>query len=152
MDWALFGVFLGATVAAGATGMIFQPGAWYDGLSKPDWTPPKWVFPTAWTTLYVLMSWAATRVAPVPGSGPALGLWSLQISLNTLWTPVFFGAHKKGLGLIILCCLWLAVAAMLRAFWQLDTWAMLMILPYLAWLSVAASLNFWIWRNNRTAD
>ena len=129
--------------------MNFKPGAWYDGLAKPTWTPPRLAFPVVWTALYLLMSLAAARVAPLPGAGTALALWSLQIALNTLWTPVFFGAHKKGLGLVVISCLWFAVAAMLRAFWQLDSWAAVMILPYLAWLSVAASLNFWIWRNNR---
>lgn len=148
MDWQIFFTFLGATFAAAATGMIFQPGTWYEGLQKPSWTPPRWAFPLVWTTLYVLMSYAAMRVAPLSGSGQALAFWSLQIALNTLWTPVFFGAHRKGLGLLILGCLWLTVAAMLSAFWTLDGWAALLIVPYLAWLTIAAALNFWIWRRN----
>jgi len=151
MDWQLFLTFLGATVAAAATGMIFQPGAWYEGLQKPSWTPPRWAFPVVWTTLYLLMSYAAMRVALLPGSGQALAFWSLQIALNTLWTPVFFGAHRKGLGLLILGCLWLTVAAMLGAFWTLDGWAALLIVPYLVWLTIAAALNFWIWRRNPSA-
>lgn len=148
MDWQIFFTFLGATFAAAATGMIFQPGTWYEGLQKPRWTPPRWAFPVVWTTLYLLMSFAAMRVALLPGSGQALAFWSLQIALNTLWTPVFFGAHRKGLGLLILGCLWLTVAAMLSAFWTLDGWAALLIVPYLAWLTIAAALNFWIWRRN----
>lgn len=131
--------------------MIFQPGAWYEGLQKPSWTPPRWAFPVVWTTLYLLMSYAAMRVALLPGSGQALAFWSLQIALNTLWTPVFFGAHRKGLGLLILGCLWLTVAAMLGAFWTLDGWAALLIVPYLVWLTIAAALNFWIWRRNPSA-
>ena len=148
MNWALFLIFLAATGAAAATGSLFGPGAWYQGLMKPGWTPPGWAFPVVWTTLYILMALAAARVATVPGAGYALAFFALQIALNTLWTPVFFGAHRIGLGLAVIAILWLTVAAMLIAFWRLDGLAGLMMLPYLGWLSVAASLNLWIWRNN----
>lgn len=151
MDWQLFFTFLGATFAAAATGMIFQPGAWYEGLQKPSWTPPRWAFPVVWTTLYLLMSFAAMRVALLPGSGQALAFWSLQIALNTLWSPIFFGAHRMGLGFIIITFLWLAVAAVLISFWSLDFWAGALILPYLVWVTVAAALNFSVWRRNRSA-
>ena len=151
MDVTTFLIFLAATGAAAATGTIFRPGDWYEGLRRPDWAPPKWALPLVWTTLYVLMAWAAARVAPLPAAGYALALWALQIALNTLWTPVFFGAHRMGLGAAILLLLWLTVATMLWQFWRLDGWAALMILPYLAWLSLAAALNVRIWRDNRGA-
>ena len=151
MDVTTFLIFLAATAAAAATGTIFRPGDWYEGLRRPDRAPPKWAFPLVWTTLYVLMAWAAARVAPLPAAGYALALWALQIALNTLWTPVFFGAHRMGLGAAILLLLWLTVATMLWQFWRLDGWAALMILPYLAWLSLAAALNVRIWRDNRGA-
>lgn len=114
-------IFLAACGAVAATGVMFSPGHWYDTLKKPGWTPPRWAFPVAWTTLYLLIALAAARVAGLAGSGTALALWSLQIALNTLWTPVF---------------------------WALDTWAGVLLLPYLVWLSLAAALNLWIWRNN----
>jgi tryptophan-rich sensory protein len=151
MDWGIFLIFLAACSAAAATGMIFQPGAWYEGLQKPDWTPPKWAFPVVWTTLYVLIAYVATRLAPLSGNGIALALWALQIALNTLWTPVFFGARRMGIGLIVISLLWLTVAALIWHAWALDGLAALLLLPYLAWLSVATALNAWIWRNNRNA-
>lgn len=83
-------IFLAACAAAGATGTLFQPGEWYQRKKRPAFTPPNWVFPVVWTTLYVLMAWAAARLAAISGSGIALALWSLQIALNTLWTPLFF--------------------------------------------------------------
>jgi benzodiazapine receptor len=148
MTLTLFLIFIAATGAAASTGVVFQPGAWYDGLKKPDWTPPRLAFPVVWTTLYILMALAAWRVATLPGAGMALALFTLQIALNTLWTPVFFGAHRIGTGAAIIVILWVTVAAMLWQFWRLDGWAALMILPYLAWLTIAAALNLWIWRNN----
>lgn len=143
-----FLIFLAACAAAGATGVLFQPGDWYLRQKRPSFTPPNWVFPVVWTTLYVLMAWAATRLAAVLGSGTALALWSLQIALNALWTPVFFGAHRKGAGMAILALLWLTVAALIIAAFGLDAFAGLMLLPYIAWLSVAAALNWRIWRDN----
>lgn len=140
--------FLGACLAAAATGMIFQPGSWYRGLRKPAWTPPNWAFPTVWTLLYLLIALAAARVAGRPDNGTALALWSLQIALNTLWTPVFFGGHHIRAGLVIIVLLWIAVALTILAFWVPDWIAALMMLPYLGWLTVAVTLNFRIWRDN----
>ena len=102
MDWSLFFTFLASCMAAAATGAMFQPGPWYEGLTKPSWFPPRWVFPVAWTTLYIVMSLAAMRVAPLPGAAQGMGFWALQIALNTLWSPIFFGLHRMKTALIVM--------------------------------------------------
>lgn len=146
--WSLFLVFLAASATAAASGMFFKPGNWYQSLVRPSWAPPNWAFPLAWTTIYTLSAYAAARVAILPGAGFALGLWALQIALNTLWTPVFFGARKKGAGFAIIGILWLVVAGLVWNFWALDWLAGVLMVPYLAWLSVAMPLNFRVWRDN----
>lgn len=151
MDLTLFATYLAACLAAGATGVMFQPGDWYRSLSKPGWTPPDWVFPVTWTVLYLLMSISAARIAALPGTGQALALWSLQIALNTLWTPVFFGLRRMFAGLVIIAALWLAVAATTLAFWGHDWLAGLMFLPYLVWVTIATALNASVWRLNPAA-
>ncbi|OOY09124.1 TspO/MBR family protein [Thioclava sp. F36-7] len=151
MTLTYFLLFLVASAAAAATGIIFKPGAWYVGLKKPGFTPPNWVFPVAWTYLYVSVAYAAARIAPEAGSQIALALFAVQIALNTLWTPVFFGAHRLWLGLLVLICLWVAVAAMMLAFLQLDMLAGLLVFPYLVWLTLAGALNFRVWRDNPRA-
>ena len=148
MIWLLFAIFLAACFAAGATGGLFPPGPWYRELSKPGWTPPNWLFPVAWTTLYICMAAAAARVAMLPGNGLAMALWALQIALNTLWTPVFFGLQKIRMGMGVLLLLWLSVAACMLALFQLDLIAGLLFLPYLAWVSTAAALNFSVMKLN----
>ena len=149
--FALFLTYLAACGAAAATGAMFQPGAWYRGLSKPRWTPPDWLFPVAWTVLYLSMSAAAARVAMLPDTGQALALWSVQIALNTLWTPVFFGLRRIGAGLVVIGLLWLAVAATMVAFWQYDRIAGALFVPYLVWVTVAGMLNRSVWYRNVVA-
>ncbi len=151
MFWILFLVFLAACFAAGATGGMFSPGPWYDRLEKPSWTPPNWLFPVAWTTLYLLMAGGGARVALLPDNGLAMAFWALQIALNTLWTPVFFGLRKMRAGLVVLAALWLAVAGTLVSLWQVDWVAGAMFVPYLVWVSVAAALNLAVLRLNPDA-
>lgn len=148
MDWGLFATFLAACMAAGATGAMFQPGDWYDGLTKPRWTPPNWLFPVAWTTLYVCMALSASWVAVLPGNGQAMAFWALQIALNTLWTPVFFGLHRMGTALVVMAGLWLAVVLTMIAFFGLSFWAGLLFVPYVIWVTVAGALNWSVWRLN----
>lgn len=148
MFWTLFAIFLLACAAAGATGGMFPPGQWYDELEKPSWTPPNWLFPVAWSTLYLCMAGAGARVALEPGNAIAMALWALQIALNTLWTPVFFGLKRIRAGMLVLSLLWFAVFACMIALWSVDWIAGLLFLPYLAWVSVAAALNYTVMRLN----
>ncbi|WP_378941821.1 TspO/MBR family protein [Paracoccus sp. R86501] len=151
MSLNLFLIFMIASAAAAATGIIFRPGSWYDGLRKPSFTPPKWAFPVAWSTIYLLSAIAAARVALLPGAGLALALWAAQIALNTLWTPTFFGARRMALAMGVMAVLWVVVAGMVVQFWMIDWRSGLMLLPYLAWLCVAAALNWRVWRDNPNA-
>ncbi|AHG41282.1 CrtK [Pseudomonas syringae CC1557] len=144
-----FYIFLLACAAAGATGIIFKPGAWYESLQKPGFTPPNWAFPVAWTTIYLLLAWAGYRLTLLPGSETVLALWAAQIALNTLWTPVFFGANRIVTSMIILAVLWIVVAVMVVMALQIDVVTGLILFPYLVWLSVAAALNFSILRHNK---
>jgi tryptophan-rich sensory protein len=148
MDWQLFPVFLAACFAAGWTGQMFPPGDWYEGLRKPSWNPPNWLFPIAWTLLYLAIAVAAARIGIHPGNDLALAFWTLQIVLNAIWTPAFFGLQRMGMALAILGALWVAVAATTLAFIRIDPVAGGLFLPYLAWVSFAGVLNFTIWRLN----
>lgn len=144
-----FPIFLLACAAAASSGIFFRPGDWYAALNKPGFTPPNWVFPVVWTTLYLLLAWVGYRLTLMPDSQTLLALWAAQIALNTLWTPVFFGAHRLFASLVILALLWLVVAVMLVMTMRLDVITGLILFPYLVWLSLAAALNFSILRHNR---
>lgn len=151
MDWMLFLTFFAACCAAAATGAMFDPGDWYEGLNKPSWNPPKWLFPVAWTVLYFAMSYSAMRVGMKDGSSQALAFWALQIALNTLWTPIFFGLKRMRTALYVIGFLWLSVVATTVAFFQIDTLAGILFLPYVAWVSTAAALNYSVMTLNPSA-
>ena len=148
MSWIIFLVLLASCFAAGSTGALFPPGDWYRSLKKPGFTPPDWVFPVVWTTLYVLIAIAGARVANMPQAGLALALWALQVALNAIWTPIFFGLKKVRLALVVVSLLWLSVAFGMLALFQLDTLAGLMFVPYLIWLSIATALNLRVMQLN----
>jgi len=149
MDWSIFIVFLSACCVAATTGSLFPPDDWYfKDLKKPSWTPPPWLFPLAWTTLYLASAVAATLVAVQDDAGMALAFWALQIALNTLWSPVFFGLKRLGVAMVVLCGLWVAVLGTMLTFWQLVPLAGYLVAPYLVWVSYAGALNLWIWRKN----
>lgn len=152
MDIILFLIFLAACFSAGATGALFPPGLWYEKLQKPWFTPPNWMFPVAWTTLYLLMSFAGARVAGEAGSGYAMAFWAWQIALNALWTPVFFGLRRLKQAIPVMALLWVAVAGCLVTHWAIDMWAGLAFVPYLIWVTVAGALNVSVARLNPGVD
>ena len=142
MFWLDFLVFLFACMAAGLTGSLFPPGKWYSELNKPVWTPPNWVFPVAWPILYLLMSYSGATLANLESAGSALALWALQISLNTLWTPVFFGAYDLLGALVLILFLWIAILCYTVSSYRIDKIAAYLFIPYLLWVSFATLLNF----------
>lgn len=148
MDIMLFFLFFAATCGAAATGALFPTGEWYKTLKKPTWVPPNWVFPVAWTSIYLLISFAGARVAGTEGSAYAMAFWAIQISFNALWTPVFFGLRHLKASLPVMACLWLAVLGATITHFQLDVWAGLAFVPYLAWVTVAGALNLAMLRLN----
>jgi tryptophan-rich sensory protein len=101
--------------------------------------------------LYVFMAVAAWLVWREDGwkvQRLALGLFLLQWLLNALWTPLLFGLHRSGLAFAEIVLLWLVLAATLWSFWQVRKAAGVLLVPYLAWVTFAAALNFTIWRLN----
>ncbi len=143
--------WLWLALGAGFIGSRFRPGDWYVALAKPAWTPPDVVFPVAWTVLYLLMGCAAFRVWHRHGLGAArlaLGLWGVQLALNAAWSWLFFGRHAVGAACVEIVMLWAAILATVLAFRRWDRPAAFLLLPYLAWVTFAAALNFVIWRLN----
>lgn len=147
---ALIGWLLLCFAAAGSAVFVSVDG-WYAALNKPSWNPPASLFGPAWTILYTLMAVAAWLVWREGGwsvRGKILGLFLAQLLLNALWTPLFFGLHWMDVAFAEILILWVMIALTMKAFWKVKPAAGLLLLPYLAWVSFAAVLNFTIWRMN----
>lgn len=140
---------------AGLLGAIFTTAdsAWYSSLPKPELTPPDWLFAPVWTLLYALMGVAAWLVWQ---QGPqkrrvfvAMILFFIQLALNAWWSFIFFDQHSAGGALIDIVLLWVAILATIIAFARVSKAAAWLLLPYLAWVSFAAYLNWSIWLLNK---
>ncbi|PZF98455.1 TspO/MBR family protein [Micromonospora endophytica] len=147
--WALAG-FAAAVVAAAAVGSLAAQGAAgeYASIAQPGWAPPSWLFGPVWTVLYVMIAlagWLAWRRA---GFGPALAAWVAQLVLNAAWTPLFFGAGQYGLAFAEIIVLWLAIGLTVLLFWRVSRPAAALMLPYWAWVTFAAALNYSVWQLN----
>lgn len=129
----------------GATNL---PGAWYAGLAKPDFVPPNWAFPVAWTILYVMIAVAGWRTFRREPGGRAMRVWAAQMALNFAWSPVMFTMHQIGAALVILIGLFIAIVTYIGLEMSRDKLAAALFLPYAAWVAFAGVLNAAIWRMN----
>ncbi|MGK5440661.1 TspO/MBR family protein [Micromonospora sp. URMC 105] len=147
--WALLGFGAAVTVAAAIGGLGVRGTAEeYAGLRQPDWAPPSWLFGPVWTLLYALIAIAAWLVWRRVGFGPALWAWSAQLVLNAIWTPLFFGAGRYGLAFAEIVLMWAAIGVTVVLFRRVSRPAAALLLPYWAWVTFAAALNFSIWQLN----
>jgi tryptophan-rich sensory protein len=157
LRWAL--VCVPAIILLGfLAARLSGPGAesiWYQRLVKPAIMPPGWVFPIAWTILYALMGFALAVVLNARrarGKGVAIGLFVVQLALNLIWSPLFFGAHQVSQAFWVIVAMLVAAIATTFAFGRIRSAAAWLLLPYLFWLGFASMLNFSIDRLNPDAE
>ena len=123
---------------------------WYPTLKKPVWTPPNFVFPIAWTILFVLIGvsfWLVFRNSRAC-SFKVLFVFFLQMALNTLWSYTFFYLQQPGLACVVIFFLLLAIYWNIRVFYPHSKLASKLLFPYLIWVMYATTLNISIWLNN----
>jgi benzodiazapine receptor len=142
----LFSVSL-AFLAAGLGSAFTTPhlDPWYESLTKPWFNPPNWVFGPVWTFLFAAMAVAAWYVwshRKHPLSRLALGLYSLQLVLNVFWSYLFFGRQSPELALWEVGFFWLSILFTMVLFATIDRRAGWLFVPYIAWVSFAAFLNY----------
>jgi benzodiazapine receptor len=129
----------------GALATASSRDTWYRALNKPPFNPPDWVFGPVWLCLYLMMAIAAYLVWRSTGAaGPrrlALALFAVQLLLNALWTPAFFGLRSPALALVVILALAAAIVATIVAFRPISPAAALLLVPYLAWVLYATVLN-----------
>ena len=138
-------------IVGGIGGRATDVGPWYRNLSKPSWNPPDWVFPVAWTTIYLfIIASVGGAWNEAAGAQRQMILWlaGFNFLVNMLWSILFFGMRKPHWALIDNVLLWLSIAAMIIGFATINSLYALLLVPYIAWVSVALLLNLSIVRLN----
>jgi tryptophan-rich sensory protein len=137
-------------------GSMFTPlpgSEWYYSvLNKPSWNPPDWLFPPAWSLLFLLMGVALYLVVEQHSEETkirgALIVFGVQLFLNLGWSAAFFGLHSPLLALVVIALLWLAIVLTIVKFRTISLIAGNLLIPYLMWVTFASFLNFTIVRLN----
>lgn len=146
-------IFLALSFAALAIGGLFTgkgvPSDWYLELAKAPWTPPGWVFGSAWTLIMICFSVYMAYLWPqTENKNLLLALFLLQWGLNIAWNPVFFHFHQVLGGLFLISGLTILTGFFLIYYWPELKIKSLLIAPYVIWLIIATSLNGYIYLKN----
>ena len=143
----------GVALLLGAVGGLMTPiDDWYANLRKPSWQPPNWAFGPAWTIILGLAAWSAVvawNAAATPDQQrDVVVLFAVNAVCHFLWSPLFFRLRRPDWALIEVVFLWASLVALVVGLWPISPFASALILPYLAWVSFAAFLNWTIVRLN----
>ncbi len=140
-----------ATALIGAITTTNAVREWYPTLQKPLLTPPSWIFGPVWTLLYTLMTISLWRVWRLLAGREGLRwvqVFFIQLVLNAWWSIAFFGLRQTGIALMVIVLMWSCVAYLIVKGKRIDKTATYFLVPYLAWITFAAYLNFGIWYLN----
>ena len=146
-------LWVGVSLLAGYLSSLFQSlssAEWYDALQRSPFTPDDWVFPVAWTLLYILMGVAAGLLWRVRSIFTRLlnVIFVVQLALNFLWPLLFFGGQYYLAAFVVLLLLWGAILITMRLFEGIDEWASDLLIPYLLWVTFAGYLNLGVYLLN----
>jgi tryptophan-rich sensory protein len=130
--------------------MVDGPNAsWYLSLKKAPWTPPGWVFGTAWTIIMICFSIYLAYLFKLQYSKIILFLFIIEFVLNVSWNYIFFNQHWVLFALIVLVLL---TSLIFYFFFTFKTNEMLqlrwLLMPYMVWLCIAVSLNLYVLVHN----
>ena len=135
-------LFVAAIVAISLfMGFLTRPGEWYEGLAKPAFNPPSWVFGPVWTVLYVLIAISGWRIWRTAPRSAAMMLWIAQMMLNWTWSLAFFGAEAPGLAFVIIVAMLATILMFIVHAWKHDGLSAWLFFPYAGWVAFATVLN-----------
>ena len=124
----------------------------YAAMNQPTLAPPGWVFPIAWTLLYLMMGFASYLVLMTRGDGDrkrtAMFVYAAQLVLNFFWSILFFRFSLYFIAFLWLVVLWVVVLLCTGKFFRVSKRAGLLMIPYMLWLTFAAYLNFAVYQLN----
>lgn len=139
-------IFIAATELVGALSALFSGGSfagYYNTLVKPPISPTGIVFPVAWAILYALMGTSCYLISLSQSDRKHLAckLYILQLFINFLWSPVFFGTKSFTGAVIIAAVLLVTVILTNITFFGIDETAGVLFAPYTIWSAYALYLS-----------
>lgn len=141
---------------------------WYAYLNKPFFAPPNWIFGPVWTILYFMMGVSFFLIWKLESEKKNMGIRELiqvffnkikgsknssekrksaqkyfliQLGLNFIWSPVFFGLRSPFIALFIIAAMWFFIVLTIKKFYPLSKLSAYLLVPYLLWVSFASILN-----------
>ena len=154
INWLKLIVSLALPQLAGIIGSLFTVKSiptWYAALNKPAFNPPNWIFGPVWISLYILMGISFYIVWIKSDSSNfnlLLTVFIFQLTLNALWSIIFFGLKSPGFALPEIVFLWVSILLCIIYFFPVSKFASILLVPYILWVSFASVLNFYIWKLN----
>ncbi|MCP5369225.1 MAG: tryptophan-rich sensory protein [Rickettsiaceae bacterium] len=148
ITWVVILVLIGSIIGSLTKTEV---NTWYSTLSRSPFTPPNYVFPIAWTILYIIIAICGFIIWRQQSSRTLKiikNLYMLQLILNWSWTPLFFYYHLIGFSLISLAVMDIIVVTIIFFSYNNIRSVSLLMIPYLLWLLFATYLNFYIWQYN----
>lgn len=141
-----------AVLVAVLGGLSTDIGPWYQQLEKPSWQPPDWLFGPVWTLLYALAAlagvWAWRAADSAAARSNVLLLFSQNAVLNVVWSLLFFRLQRPDWALVEVGVLWASTGLLVIGLGRIHGRAGAILLPYWAWVSFAAVLNYAIVARN----
>lgn len=123
----------------------------FNSLVKPPLAPPAFLFPVVWTILYILMGYSSYLIYEENDlhTECCLKIYFLNLFVNFLWSPIFFGLNLRLFSLIWLIILDVVVAYMILCFFKVNKKAAYLQIPYMVWCLFATYLNLMFYLLNR---
>ena len=117
----------------------------YSSLVKPPIAPPGYIFPIAWSIIYLLLGLSFLLYKSKNNSPTLDKVYYLSLAINLLWS-IFFFIFKW----YLFTCIWtiillLSVIYLLKLFYYQNRISFYLNLPYLIWLTFATYLTFSIY-------
>ena len=142
-----FAASIGACQFAGIIGSIFTAStvsSWYPTLIKPNFSPPGWLFAPVWVLLYFLMGISLYLIwqKRAKDNNKSLIVFGIQLILNVFWSLLFFGLMSPLYGLIDILFLLAAIILTIVFSFKISSYAAILLVPYLVWVSFATVLNY----------
>ena len=119
---------------------------WYITLEKPFFAPPNWIFGPVWIILYFLMGVSLYIVWKDELKSKTRNVFfvvfAIQLTLNALWSLLFFGLKSPLLGLIDILILDVMLVVTIFYAKRVSKYAAMLLIPYMVWIIIASVLNY----------